>query len=278
MIKQKIIKIYDFFVNGVIASFGRLFVCRNKYVNVIYYHDIVEGPGFSKMRTNIDVFKSQMQYLYDHGYRTLTFDELSSLENLKFSKKTVLIAFDDGWRSNYDAIFSFMKEKGIKYNIFLTAGEIGKNPEYLDWPQVREMHESGMVGFGAHTYTHPSMKDIKAIDWHREIEQANETISCEIGITPLDFCYPFGYYSEQSNVEIETKSSYQRIYTSEQMYSYKQNGKIIFGRNGIDNDDSLTVFFNKLAGYANYMCVHNKFFYNPLLAVYHIFHKPTIEQ
>ena len=278
MIKQKIIKIYDFFVNGVIASFGRLFVCRNKYVNVIYYHDIVEGTGFSKMRTNIDVFKSQMQYLYDHGYRTLTFDELNSPENLKFCKKKVLIAFDDGWRSNYDVIFSFMKEKGIKYNIFLTVGKIGNNPEYLDWSQVREMQASGMVGFGAHTYTHPSMRDIEAIDWNKEIEEANDLIKKETGITPLDFCYPFGYYSEQSNIEMETRANYLRIYTSNLMYSYKQNGKIVFGRNGISNDDSVTVFSHKLAGYANYMCIHNKLFYQPLLAVYHVFHKPTIKQ
>lgn len=277
MNKQIIINIYNFFVRVVIASLGRIFLCKNKYVNVIYYHDIVNDAGYSLMRTNIDVFKSQMQYLLAHGYKTLTFDELNTSDNLRFKKKVVLIAFDDGWRSNYDAIFSFMKENRIKYNIFLTAGEIGNNPEYLDWSNVREMYESGIVGFGAHTYTHPSMRNIESIDWNKEIERTNNLIKTETGITPLDFCYPFGDFSERSNIEIETKANYQRIYTSEQMYSYKQNGKIVFGRNGISNDDSIKTFSHKSGGFANFMCIHNRLIYRPLMVIYHVFHKPTFD-
>lgn len=42
-----------------------------------------------------------------------------------------------------------MKSLGLKYNIYLTIGEIGTNPEYLTWDIVRKIHSEGIVGFGA---------------------------------------------------------------------------------------------------------------------------------
>lgn len=223
---------------------------NNKFVNVIYYHDIVKGEGYSFMRTNIDIFKRQMEYIASHGYKTLRFDDLNE-ENIKYNTKSVIIAFDDGWKSNYTEIYDFMKSLGIKYNIYLAVKEIGVNPDYLTWEQVRLMHDEGLVGFGVHTYTHPDMSDISKIDPAVEFDKADKVFEEQLGYRPLDFCYPFGYYSEESNAYIVKNTRYKRIYTSRLMYSYMQEGKVIFGRNGISNDESFGVFKAKLKGYFN---------------------------
>ena len=233
-----------------IPLIGRMFNGKNKLVNVIYYHDIVKGDGQSFMHTNVDIFKRQMEYIASHGYKTLRFDELDD-ETIKFNSKSVIIAFDDGWKSNYTEIYDFMKSLGIKYNIYLAVKEIGANPNYLTWEQVRLMHEEGLVGFGAHTYSHPDMSDISKIDPAIEFDKADKVFEEQLGYKPLDFCYPFGYYSEESNTYIVKNTDYQRIYTSRLMYSYMQDGKVIFGRNGISNDESFGVFKAKLKGYFN---------------------------
>jgi len=237
--------------NYLIPLLGKINVGKNHFVNVIYYHDIVKGEGQSFMRTNIEVFKRQMRYIADNGYKTLRFDDLNDIDNLRFEKKKVVIAFDDGWLSNYTEIFDFMKLLGIKYNIYLTIGEIGKNPDYLTWDLVRLMHESGLVGFGVHTFTHPYVADMKDIDPQLEFVQANEVFQMELGYEPMDFCYPYGSCTETSHEYLTTKTQYQRIYTSSMKYSYKKNGRIIFGRNGISNDESFGVFKAKLNGLFN---------------------------
>ena len=127
----------QYFFDNIVPFLGKIFVSNNKYVNVIYYHDIVEGKGYSMMQMNVEKFKQQMLFIKRNGYETLRFDDLNKLELIKFKKKRVVIAFDDGWKSNYSLIFDWMKEKGIKYNIYLTMGEIGVNPGYLTWEQVR---------------------------------------------------------------------------------------------------------------------------------------------
>lgn len=227
-------------------------ICRNnnKLVNVIYYHDIVKGEGYSFMRTNLDIFKRQMEYIASHNYKTLRFDELND-DSIKYSPKSILIAFDDGWKSNYTEIYDIMKSLDIKYNIYLAVKEIGINPDYLTWEQVKQMHNEGLVGFGVHTYTHPDMSDISKIDPKIEFDKADSIFREKLGYQPIDFCYPFGKYTEKSNDYIIKNTAYMRIYTSCMMYSYLQNCKVIFGRNGISNDDTFRVFKAKLKGYFN---------------------------
>ena len=270
MIKQVLSKLYSFFFDIIVPVFGRLFVWHNKYCNVIYYHDVVDDCGCSCMYINVDKFKEQMRSLKEQGFEFLRFDDFSNEENTRFKKKRVLISFDDGWLSNYSKIFEFMKENNIKYNIFLTLGKIGIDNDYLTWDMVRKMHGCGLVGFGAHTYSHPNMSAIDNIDWDIEVDKANEVFESELGYTPADFCYPFGYYSEASNKELLEKSIYKRIYISKSYFSQSKVNKIIFGRTGIQGEDGYNKFINSAYGYYNIKDFFVKVFYSPLLFIYHL--------
>lgn len=230
---------------------GRIFRRKNQYVNVIYYHDVVKEEGSSFMKINFNFFKQQMEYIASKEYSTYRFDDLTSDLILEYNPKKVIITFDDGWLSNYTEIYDLMSHLGLKYNVFLTIGKIGNDPNYLSWEQIRKMHESGLVGFGIHTYSHPDMSNISKINPELEFEKANKIFEQELNYKPNDFCYPFGFYSEESNEYISTNLDYKRIYTSKLMYSYFQNDKIIFGRNGISNDEPFNVFKAKLKGYFN---------------------------
>ena len=64
-------QIYD----NVVPVIGKLLKCKNKYINVIYYHDVVKENGSGAQHTNIDIFKSHMNYIAENGYKTYTFDE-----------------------------------------------------------------------------------------------------------------------------------------------------------------------------------------------------------
>ena len=98
-----------FVYQKVVPVVGTLLKSKNKYINVIYYHDIIEGEGNGAQQTNIQAFKKQMEYIASNGYKTVTFDDLENGADISFNEKYVLITFDDGWLSNY-SIFEFMKE------------------------------------------------------------------------------------------------------------------------------------------------------------------------
>ena len=235
----------------VVPLIGRVFQCRNRFCNVIYYHDIVEGDGDSFMKINVELFKRQMLYLKEKGIETLTFQDLESDPCLlSYSPRRVLITFDDGWRSNLTMIYDWMREQGLKYNIFLTIGEIENNPAYLDWNQVRYMAQSGNVGFGVHTLTHPDLSFFDKIDTEKEFSDANRLFEKELHYKPLDFCYPYGKYGDASDAFLRNYS-YKRIFKSDLDYSRVRNGKIFFGRNAISADEPFSVFIRKVKGYYN---------------------------
>jgi peptidoglycan/xylan/chitin deacetylase (PgdA/CDA1 family) len=219
---------------------------------VIYYHDVVQGEGDSYMKINLARFKEQMLYLKSQGYETVTFNDLNkSTSKISYSPRRVLITFDDGWRSNFSEIFDWMCQMGIRYNIFLTMGKIGTDPLYLDWSEVKKMSDSGMVGFGIHTYTHPDLSQDGQFDAELEFTQANKLFVEHLGVNPTDFCYPYGKYSSQiQNYLIENKF-YPRIYTSDLTYTYHVGEALVFGRNAISNDYPIKVFRNKVRGYYN---------------------------
>lgn len=243
-------KIKKLLFSNVLPIIGKCFLHKNKYVNVIYYHDVVLGTGYSFQKTNYEFFKKQMIYIANEGYETLRFDDLTD-ENIKYARKKVLIVFDDGWKSNYHQIYELMKNLGIKYNIYLTISKIGSDPNYLSWEQVVKMHDEGYVGFGIHTYSHPDMSDLSKVDIAKEVDLANSIFQERLGYKALDFCYPYGAWSEETNKYISSNRIYQRVYTSNLMYSYKQDETLIFGRNGISNDESWAVFKAKLRGEFN---------------------------
>lgn len=230
---------------------GRCFRRRNRYCNVIYYHDVVQGEGDSYMHINAEEFRRQMLYLKAEGYETLTFSDLEEHPDKQTAgPKRVLITFDDGWLSNYQEIFEWMKRHGIKYNIFLTVGKIGSDAAYLNWEQVRQMQESGVVGFGVHTMTHPDLSQFDGIDTRMEFDEADRLFRQETGRPALDFCYPFGKYGQASN-DYLSYCPYHRIYTSDLDYSRQRAGQIFFGRAAISADDSMDIFSNKVKGYYN---------------------------
>lgn len=237
---------------SVIPFLGLINKKRNKYINVIYYHDIIPEKGLSFMRTNKELFFRQMKHIVQKGYKTVRFDDFANDKTLiNYNHKKLLITFDDGWKSNYTEIFQFMKSNDIRYNIFLEVGKIGFDPNYLTWEQIKEMHESGIVGFGAHTYSHPNMSNVSDYDIKKEIYEADSVIEEKLGFKPLDFCFPFGAYSTESLSQIASTNQYKRIYTSDMAYSYAKGDVMVMGRNGISNEESFSVFKKKTAGYYN---------------------------
>lgn len=70
-------QIKKFVYNYGIPVVGRMLRSNNKLINVIYYHDVVRSDGRSYQQTNIEIFKCQMEYIANHGYKTLRFDELN---------------------------------------------------------------------------------------------------------------------------------------------------------------------------------------------------------
>ena len=174
----------------------------------LMYHKIGEAPPGSRLKklwvTAAD-FRTQLQYLKDHGYAAITFSDWRDAEDGRKSlpAKPVLITFDDGYQNNYEAAYPLLREFGMKGNVFLVYETMDQynawhDPDtepwtrMLTWSQIREMQDSGVFEFGSHTMKHRCLTEIPLEEARWELTESKKRLEDKLGRECVGFAYPYG--------------------------------------------------------------------------------------
>ncbi len=109
---------------------------------ILMYHSISEGNG---LRVPREEFRSQMAWLRENGYYTLSPEEafLVLTENRMPSEKCVWLTFDDGYTDNYTEAFPILKENDMKATVFMIGKSIDKGHHLTE----NQMLEIAGMGF-----------------------------------------------------------------------------------------------------------------------------------
>lgn len=95
-------------------------------------------------------------------------------------------------REPIDEILRFVdtlqEEWGIRYD----GTVVPESLRPLRWDQVREMVESGLISFGAHTVSHPVLSRCPPAVQEREIAESKRRVEEETGRRCTSFAYPNG--------------------------------------------------------------------------------------
>lgn len=217
---------------------------------VIYYHEVVEsGQGFSYQKIEKDKFEQQMKYLQEHHYQTLLFEDLDK----PLPEKSIIVSFDDGFKSVYENAVPIMEKYGIKANIYLPTNYIGQDAHFMTWDMARELQQTGNYEFAAHTHNHVDIRTLNEAEMRSEIGLPTEVFQRELQSEPIAFCMPYGTFDKKSIGLLKKNSKYKYILGS--FYgtmAEKQLQNKIMPRIGISNEDSMADFERKLLGELNW--------------------------
>ncbi len=195
----------------------REYAYRSTYVKatrheipILCYHRLIErdeeGSEF-ETHLRVDRFEAQLQYLRDHRFRTLHFADVDNAMVFEKQRRAVVLTFDDGYEDNFRLLFPLLKKYNAKAVIYLVSGlqhnewdvRRGDAPRrLLNQAERREMLESGLVEFGAHTVTHA---DLSTVDRERarvEIQHSKTQLESELGVPVQTFAYPYGHLSAEA--------------------------------------------------------------------------------
>lgn len=181
-------------------------------VPVIFYHHIepigqAKKEGHDKLTVDVNYFDKQMRYLVEHGYRSITAEELANAivghNNLG---KVVVVTLDDGYMDTYTYAYPIAKKYGIILNLMIPTGLLN-NPGYMSWDNLKEMVNSGTVFAYDHTWSHYSLPrgDEKKIEM--EVLTAKNQLEQNLGKTVKIFTYPYGS-SDQKTVNVLKKNGF----------------------------------------------------------------------
>lgn len=96
-------------------------------------------------------------------------------------------SWDEPQRLSVAKSCSLLREK--------TAGESERL--LMNWDEVREMFQSGMVSFGSHTVSHAMLDQLPLEQVQQELVECAEDIHSEIDVSAELFAYPNGNYTQQ---------------------------------------------------------------------------------
>jgi len=106
-----------------------------------------------------------------------------------------LLTFDDGNVSDYEIVHPRLIERGQRAVFFLIVDRIGSSG-YLDWKQVKAMHDHGME-FGSHGLSHRNMCALPEKEARRELAHSRARIEDALGAPIRAFSFPYGAYSRR---------------------------------------------------------------------------------
>ena len=166
------------------------------------YHAVSDNIwGIEDLFVSPRKLESQLQYLRDNGYTTVTFESFPIPADIT---KPIILTFDDGYRCNYEELFPLLKAYEAKATIFICSSFIGRS-QYLTRAQIIEMSESGLVSFQCHTSTHPDLTSRSAASQRDEYTTNAAVIEELTGKAPIALAYPIGAHN---NTVVSVASEY----------------------------------------------------------------------
>lgn len=180
---------------------------------ILIYHQV--GAGLDRqMAVKESDFECQLDWLVD-SRQVVDLDSAIALWNQPNSEQLAAVTFDDGYRDVYTNAFPLLADRQIPFTLYVTTGFVegeevsggAAAAKALSWSMIREMLDSGLVTVGAHTHSHPDVRELDEAEVAEELKMSDDIISSRLGITASHFAYPWGYWSETADRIVRARYS-----------------------------------------------------------------------
>jgi len=198
---------------------------ESAFLPIVMYHHVTENESKASKYTVLkDELTDDLEYLKRNGYKTVTVEDLINYVNGEGSlpEKPVMLTFDDGFESFYTLVFPMLRQ----YNMRAVVSVIGSvtekysqindhniNYSNLNWSEIIELHESGLVEFQNHSFDmhNSDVKGRKGISKMKgesskeyeavlaaDLNKLQKLFEENCGFTPTAVAYPYGAYSKST--------------------------------------------------------------------------------
>ena len=159
----------------------------------IMYHRFDEEK-YPSTNIQLEIFKEQLKIIDEQGIKFIHPKNFKqSLSNNKKERK-ILLTIDDGLQSFYNNAWPILKKKEIPFILFVNTREVGSF-NYMDWNQIKEIHQSEFAEIGNHSHSHEYLVNESPEVIREDIVKSINIFKNKLGTNSKFFSYPFGEYS-----------------------------------------------------------------------------------
>lgn len=229
---------------------------------ILNYHHIMKPSIKGQMeRFYVDPqsFKKQMRYLYRNRFSVICFDDLVDflISGKKVSNNTVVLTFDDGYRSVLLEACEVLEKFGFMATVFISTATIGAqnywdrgvkdDVDILTWDEILELRKKNF-SFHSHAVNHVRLTALKENSVINEVKASKVQLERMLAIKRHIFCYPFSDYNENIRRHV-IDAGYVAACTSEPGINNASTDMFLLKRIEVDFRDSLLSFAFKINFY-----------------------------
>lgn len=217
-------------------------------VPIIMYHSIYSQQNNGYV-VSPKMLEKDIIYLKSLGYTPVFIGQLINFTNKDgdLPKKPIVLSFDDGFYNNYSLMLPLIKKYNFKSTVSLVGSfcqaeeglKVRNNYySYLNYKEISEMDDSGLVEFANHTYDWHKGKGkrigVKQVSGESDKDYANALTTdlnkCsglfkdKCGLDLKLFTYPYGFYSKQT-LPILKELGYKAVLTCSEGINKIERGK-----------------------------------------------------
>jgi peptidoglycan/xylan/chitin deacetylase (PgdA/CDA1 family) len=168
---------------------------------VLVYHGL-GPPDDARLLITLDRLESQIRYLQRRGYTFRTAEDL--VEEGEPGKGTVVLTFDDGFRSWLTDGTPLLRRLGVRGTFYVATGLLGQqHPQVsgdegrlLDADEAKALAESGME-LGSHATTHRDLRSLDEDELAAELQESKAVVETITGRPCRTLAYPYGLYDDR---------------------------------------------------------------------------------
>lgn len=222
---------------------------------MLMYHAVTTDPGTPAWpwAVSIQQFREQLDFLVAEGYATPTMGELVSVPAKRWTGRTAVITFDDGYADNLAACEE-LRQRGMRASWFIVSGSVGKSPQWpadgrpaqrlLNSAELRRMLDSGME-IGSHTVNHVRLTEVDDARLAQELADSRNALEDMLGNAVRSFAYPYGAWDPRCAGAVK-QAGYTGACTTRTGWALRDRDPYRLRRLTVFNHDTLGSFARKL--------------------------------
>jgi peptidoglycan/xylan/chitin deacetylase (PgdA/CDA1 family) len=177
-------------------------------VSVLGYHDFSENLPETAMRIRTSKFRKQLETIRQLGITVISMADFIAWKkgDKQIPEKSLLLTFDDGWKSVYTEAFPILQEFGYPFTLYLYKNYVDGGGKALTTPMIQEMVKAGAT-IGSHSVSHPYPITVKsfrkkgddAYDAHlrKEMGESKRFLESKFKLKASTYSYPGGYFTAE---------------------------------------------------------------------------------
>ncbi|WP_392486770.1 polysaccharide deacetylase family protein [Haloimpatiens sp. FM7315] len=167
-------------------------------VPVLMYHSVSKDKN-GIFNISKDNFEKQMRYLKDNGYNTISLKDAYEImsKKMNFSKKSIIITFDDGYKDNYENAYPILKKYKLKATIFMVTDFTKHSSYYLNEDELRDLDRNN-IDIQSHTTRHQKLDKLTFGEQFHILNKSKICLEKILNKRVEFIAYPFGRYNEDT--------------------------------------------------------------------------------